>query len=69
MEILTRWANQVYFCSNATLNCSEPHEAGSHREKVGKEFTDEVIRVMIRTQLKLWFLCFGETSPKEIRAD
>jgi len=61
---LTRWANQGVFLLNATLTV-RAHEAGSHQGKGWEEFTDEVIRVIDRTQLNVVFMLWGNFAQKK----
>jgi uracil-DNA glycosylase len=61
---LTRWANQGVFLLNATLTV-RAHEAGSHQGKGWEEFTDEVIRVIDRTQSNVVFMLWGNFAQKK----
>lgn len=61
---LTRWATQGVFLLNATLTV-RAHEAGSHQGKGWEEFTDEVIRVIDRTQSNVVFMLWGSFAQKK----
>ncbi|MFT4856270.1 MAG: uracil-DNA glycosylase [Algoriphagus sp.] len=61
---LTRWANQGVFLLNATLTV-RAYEAGSHQGKGWEEFTDEVIRVIDRTQSNVVFMLWGNFAQKK----
>lgn len=61
---LTRWAKQGVFLLNSTLTV-RAHQAGSHQGKGWEEFTDEVIRVIDRTQSNVVFMLWGSFAQKK----
>lgn len=61
---LTRWADQGVFLLNATLTV-RANEAGSHQNQGWEQFTDEVIRVIGRTQHQVVFMLWGAYAQKK----
>jgi uracil-DNA glycosylase len=61
---LTRWADQGVFLLNATLTV-RANQAGSHQNQGWEQFTDEVIRVISRTQHHVVFMLWGAYAQKK----